>query len=138
MTDTLAVVDRLVAATNAHDLDALVDCFAVDYVNHTPAHPMRGFHGRDQVRRNWTAIFAGVPDITTRVVASACDGDRVWTEWEMTGTRNDGRPHAMAGVVVFGVREERIVSARFFLEPVESVTGDVDAAVGRVTSGPAP
>jgi ketosteroid isomerase-like protein len=125
------VIERLVSATNAHDLDALVRCFATDYVNETPAHPNRGFSGRDQVRRNWTAIFAGVPDISVRILASAVDGSTAWTEWEMTGTRRDGSPHAMSGVIVFGTREEEIVSARFFLEPVESDSGNVNDAVAR-------
>jgi ketosteroid isomerase-like protein len=136
MPDMLDVVDRLVTATNAHDLDALVGCFAPDYVNQTPAHPLRGFRGRDQVRRNWTAIFAGVPDITARVTAAAADGDLVFTEWEMSGTRHDGTPHAMVGVVIFGIRGDQIVSARFYLEPVESASGDVNAAVGQFTTGP--
>ena len=98
MSHTLQVVNRLLNATNAHDIDALVECFAVDYVNQTPAHPERGFTGRDQVRRNWTSIFAGVPDITARVIDSVVDGSMAWTEWEMSGTRRDGIPHAMAGV----------------------------------------
>src|SRR4051812_39550054 len=126
MPDTLEVVDRLVAATNEHDIDALVDCFDVDYVNETPAHPLRGFSGRDQVRRNWTTIFAGVPDLSGRVAASAVDGHTAWTEWELRGTRRDGAPHAMAGVIIFRVDADRIVSARFYLEPVEVGSGDVD------------
>jgi ketosteroid isomerase-like protein len=138
MPDTLDVVNRLVMATNDHDIDALVDCFAAEYVNETPAHPQRGFRGRDQIRRNWTTIFAGVPDITTRVVASIDDGHNVWTEWEMSGTRGDGAPHAMAGVIIFGVSDNRIVSARFYLEPVEQTSGDVNAAVERALKAPTP
>lgn len=133
----MSVIDRLVAATNAHDVDGVVACFAPDYVNRTPAHPARGFRGSDQVRRNWTAIFAGVPDIAARVVATAERGREIWTEWEMSGTRRDGTPHAMAGVVIFGVGSDRIVSARFYLEPVESASGDADAAVTRLMAGPA-
>lgn len=136
MVDTSNVIDRLVTATNAHDLDAVVGCFAAGYVNETPAHPPRGFHGTDQVRRNWAAIFAAVPDIAARVIATATDGDHVWTEWEMTGTRRDGAPHAMAGVIIFTVSDERIVSARFYLEPVESSSGDVNAAVERAVGAP--
>src|ERR671932_2385357 len=105
------VVERLVAATNAHDLERLVDCFAPSYVNEAPAHPARGFTGREQVRRNWTSIFAAVPDIEVDVIADATEGNRVWTEWEMHGTRRDGAPHAMAGVIVFDVEEDHIVSA---------------------------
>lgn len=136
MADTLDVVDRLLAATQDHDVDALVECFAPDYVNETPAHPLRGFTGREQVRQNWSAIFAGVPDITTRVVASAVDGRTVWTEWEMSGTRRDGVAHAMAGVIIFTVQDDRIVSARFYLEPVEQSSGDVSAAVARALEEP--
>lgn len=138
MPDTLQVVDRLVAATNAHDLDRLVDCFAVDYVNKTPAHPLRGFSGRDQVRRNWSAIFAGVPDIAATVTSAAVDGRTAWTEWEMRGTRRDGVPHAMAGVIIFDVAADRIGSARFYLEPVETASGDVDAAVVGAMNAPKP
>jgi ketosteroid isomerase-like protein len=136
--DALSVVERLVAASNAHDVEAMVACFAPDYVNETPTHPTRGFRGREQVRRNWTTILGAVPDLTARVIAAALDGDRVWTEWEMTGTRLDGEPHAMAGVVIFGVAGDQIVSARFFLEPVETVSGDVDAAIDRALNRPGP
>ena len=54
-----ALVDRLVRATNAHDVDAVAACFAEDYENETPVHPARGFRGREQVRKNWEQIFAG-------------------------------------------------------------------------------
>jgi ketosteroid isomerase-like protein len=138
MTDTREVIDRLLAATNDHDLDGVADCFATDYVNQTPAHPLRGFRGRDQVRRNWTTIFAGVPDITARVVATAVEGNTAWTEWEMSGTRRDGASHETAGVIIFVVEDDRIASARFYLEPVEHSSGDVDAAVERAPGGPTP
>jgi ketosteroid isomerase-like protein len=138
MSHALEVVTRLVTATNDHDIEALVDCFAMDYVNETPAHPQRGFRGRDQVRLNWTSIFAGVPDITARVVASIVDDRAAWTEWEMSGTRRDGAPHAMAGVIIFGVSEGRIAWARFYLEPVEQTSGDVNAAVKRAMKSPTP
>jgi ketosteroid isomerase-like protein len=138
MADSLAVVERLVAATNAHDVEALVGCFASDYVNTTPVHPERGFLGGEQVRRNWTTIFIAVPDITTRMVATAVDGDRVWSEWEMVGTRRDGTAHEMAGVIIFDVADDQIASARFYLEAVETVSGDVNAAIDRLTTRSAP
>lgn len=56
-----ALVARLCRATNAHDLEAVVACFAPDYRNETPAHPERGFTGSDQVRKNWQQIFATIP-----------------------------------------------------------------------------
>jgi hypothetical protein len=42
------VLARLERATNAHDVNALVACFAPDYRNDTPAHPKRSFTGREQ------------------------------------------------------------------------------------------
>ncbi|WP_434615833.1 nuclear transport factor 2 family protein [Arthrobacter sp. A5] len=139
----LAAVSGLLEATNAHDPDAAAACFAVDYVNETPAHPLCGFSGRDQVRTNWTHIFSAVPDLGTRLLGTAVngrgkagggvdDGGRnaavdgegkgavdVWSEWLMTGTRRDGDAHEMAGVVIFSVHGGAITAARFFLEPVE-------------------
>ena len=126
-----AMVERLCAATNAHDLEAVASCFAADYRNETPAHPERGFTGRDQVRRNWEQIFAAVPDVTAVVLRSAVDGDTAWTEWEHRGTRPDGSPHLMRGVVIFGVRVGVADWARFYLEPVESDGDNADAAISR-------
>jgi ketosteroid isomerase-like protein len=124
-----AMVERLVRATNDHDIDALVACFAEDYENETPAHPARGFRGREQVRRNWEQIFAFVPDIRADVVRLAVDDATAWTEWEMTGTRRDGTAHHMRGVIVFGVRDGLARWAHFYLEPVDAIASTVDDAV---------
>lgn len=132
--ELLTVVERLRDATNAHDLDAIVACFAADYCNETPAHPARGFVGREQVRRNWTQILAAVRDVSTEIVASVAAGDTVWTEWEHRGTRSDGSPHLMRGVIIFKVRDGLIATARFFLEPVEDAGIGVDSAVRRQVS----
>lgn len=123
------VINRLVKATNDHDLDALVGCFAPGYVNETPVHPLRGFTGSEQVRRNWTQIFAAVPDLVAEVTGWADNGSTVWTEWQISGSRSDGTPHLMRGVMIFTVADDRITAARFYLEPVETSCGNVDAAV---------
>lgn len=134
-TDPSAVVERLRVATNAHDINAIVACFAADYRNETPAHPVRNFVGNEQVRRNWTQIVAAIPDVSTEIVASAVSGSMVWVEWEHTGTRRDGTIHLLRGVVVFRVTDGLIASARFFLEPVDDAGVGVDAAVRRQVEG---
>lgn len=121
--------DRVCEATNSHDVERVVDCFTEDYVNETPAHPERGFRGHDQVRRNWTQIFAAVPDIEATVLRSHQAGDTVWSEWEMRGTRQDGARHLMRGVMIFTVSDDRACAVRFYLEPVELDGVDVDTAV---------
>ncbi|MEY2570523.1 MAG: hypothetical protein QOE63_873 [Acidimicrobiaceae bacterium] len=129
--DPMTVVERLCAATNAHDLDAVVACFAPDYRNETPLHPDRGFVGAEQVRRNWTQIFGAIPDVSAVIVRHALDGDVVWSEWEHRGTRPDGSAHLMRGVILFEVVGGLIASARFYLEPVDEQGGTVDDAVRR-------
>ena len=123
-------------AANSRSVERVVDCFAENYRNQTPAHPGRGFTGRDQVRRNWNQIFAGVPDHTATLIASTQDADVVWTEWEMRGTRVDGTPHLMCGPIVFTVRDGLATAARFYLEPIDDPTGsgDADAAIQRLLS----
>lgn len=130
--DPRALLERLVPAVNDHDLDGLVACFHEDYVNENPAHPQRGFRGNEQVRRNWTQIFGGVPDVRARVLRSAVDGDSLWSEWEMSGTRSDGGGFDMRGVFIFGVAEGRARWARMFLEPVEQTSGDADALIADI------
>jgi ketosteroid isomerase-like protein len=129
MREPMAVVRRLQAATNAHDIDALVDCFTPDYVSEIPLHPSRSFRGAEQVRRNWTQILGGVPDLHSELVRSSVDGDVAWAEWEWTGTRRDGAPHLMRGTTILGVRDGRIAWARFYMEPVVDDAVRIDAAV---------
>ncbi len=134
----VGVVARLLEATNAHDVSALTACFAADYVNETPAHPLRGFTGREQVRANWTQLFANIPDLRAsivRITEDASDRDIVWSEWTMTGTRPDASAHELAGFIVFTVRDGEIVRGAFGLEPVERGTGDVDDNIRRVAHG---
>jgi ketosteroid isomerase-like protein len=133
------VVARLFERTNAHDLDGLVACFAADYALTNPAHPARDFVGTDQVRRNWTSLFAGVPDLAATVHRLVADGDRVWAEVAMGGTRRDGIPLRMAGVQIFTVRDGLVRGCRFYLEPVEPVEAamlDADGAVRQAVGRP--
>jgi ketosteroid isomerase-like protein len=129
MDDPRTMVDRLVRATNEHDVDGVAACFAEDYENETPVHPARSFRGREQVRRNWEQIFAFVPDLRAEIQGCVVDGETAWTEWEMMGTRRDGTAHQLRGVVLFGVRDGVARWARFYLEPVDIGAETVDDAV---------
>ena len=55
------VIDRLVVAMNAHDLDAVAGFIHEDYRSEQPVHPGRAFAGRAQMLANWEAMFAGSP-----------------------------------------------------------------------------
>jgi hypothetical protein len=123
------VAERINAAMNARDIDAFVACFAEDYDSAQPAHPDRAFGGREQVRTNWSAIFASVPDFCSELVRADAAGEVEWTEWRWRGTQADGSRLDMAGVIVFGVRDERVAWARLYVEPVEQAGAGIDAAV---------
>ena len=129
--NALETVRGLLEATNRHDLEALVACFADDYRLEAPNHPERGFVGSDRVRQNWETIFAAVPDIEVELVAAAVDGETVWTEQEMRGRRRDGEPHLMRGVFIFGVRDGLIRTGRMYLEPVGAGAPNVLEALRR-------
>lgn len=132
MEEARELVERLRQAVDNHDVDAVVECFTANYRNETPAHPTRGFQGADQVRINWERIFASVRNITAEVFRTAVDGDAVWSEWEMRGTRSDGQPHLMRGVIIFGVNDRHAEWARFYLETVDASEGGVDAAISAI------
>ena len=127
------VPERMNAALNAHDIDGFLALFADDYRSEQPAHPDRAFGGRAQVRENWSAIFAGVPDFRSRLVRTAQDGETVWSEWHWEGTQAAGEPLEITGVIVMGIRDERIAWARLYVEPVEREGAGIDAAVRTMT-----
>ena len=124
-----AVAAALAGAMNAHDIDAFVSLFAVDYDSRQPVHPDRAFVGRDQVRANWSAVFAGVPDFRAELVATAVAADTLWSEWRWHGTHEDGSHLEMAGVIISGIEAGRLAWARLYVEPVESGGEGIDAAV---------
>lgn len=132
------VSEQLREAMNAHDIEAFVECFAPEYRSEQPAHPDRAFGGRDQVRANWSAIFRDVPDVRGEVVRAAASDGEEWGEWRISGTRRDGSHMEMRGVIINGVRNDRIAWARLYLELVEARGAGIHAAVDRVTGGDRP
>jgi hypothetical protein len=124
------VTQRLLAAMNAHDLDAFVACFALDYRSEQPAHPGRAFEGSDKVRENWTSVFAGVPDFNAELLLCATTDDGVEIgEWRWRGTHTDGSPFAMQGVTVMAIEAERIAWGRLYMEVIERDGADIDQMV---------
>jgi hypothetical protein len=128
--------ERLVAAQNAHDIDAFVSCFATDYSSEQPAHPDRAFVGSEQVRKNWTAMFAGVPDFSAELVDSASEGATAWGEFVWRGTKTTGSPLHARGVIIGTVRAGMLTAARLYMEDVEEAGRGIEAAVQGLTGKP--
>jgi ketosteroid isomerase-like protein len=125
-------MDRLTAAQNAHDLEGMLACFHEDYRSEQPIYPARTFQGIGQVRKNWSALLESIPDFHADIVRSAVDGDTVFTEVHWTGTKANGTPFEERGVLIMGIRDERIAWGRLYVDEVDAEGAGIDAVVGRM------
>jgi ketosteroid isomerase-like protein len=130
--DPRAVLDRLTAAQNAHDLEGMLTCFHEDYRSEQPQFPARTFQGIDQVRANWSALLGAVTDFHAEVLRSAVDRDTAFVEVRWTGTKADGTPLEERGVIVMGIRDDRLAWGRLYVDEVEREGADIDAVVRRM------
>ncbi len=116
-----SVLINMEAAINAHDIDAFVNCFASDFVGEHPVHPERNFIGAEYVRKNWSGLFTQVPNLRAKLLTYTIAGDIGWSEWHWQGTNINDTQFDMLGVAVVGIKENTIVWARLYMEPVESL-----------------
>jgi hypothetical protein len=122
------VIERMQDALNRHDLEAFLECFDTNYRSEQPAHPNRGFGGKEQVHKNWAGMFESFPDFEAQLLRYTADGGVVWSEWHWTATGLN-----MAGVIIMGVKEDRIAWARLYMETVEEDGQDIDQAMRSIT-----
>lgn len=123
------IVDRLVAAMNAHDLEGAAALFHPQYRSEQPVHPGRSFTGRAQMHANWQAMFAGIPDFHAEILRSADDGNTTWSEWRWTGNRTDGQRFQARGVTLFEITDGQITAGRLYMENVETEDESIASAV---------
>jgi predicted SnoaL-like aldol condensation-catalyzing enzyme len=115
-----ATISNLVDAMNAHDVERMAAWFTPDYRSEQPAHPNRGFGGRDTLTDLWDQLYRAVPDMVCEVTASAADGSTVWAEWYWHGHYSDGSPFAMRGTTISQLTDEgKIATQRLYIEQVE-------------------
>jgi ketosteroid isomerase-like protein len=113
------LVEQMRAALDAHDVDAFVDFFHVDYSGERPRHPGSRKIDREEVRGNWEEMIRDVPDLRVEIPAALQEGDTIWSEWRVYGTARSGAMLELRGVIIFGVQGGRIAWSRTYLEPVE-------------------
>ena len=124
------VIERMLEALNRHDLAAFLESFDPSYQSEQPTHPNRGFGGNEQVCKNWSGMFESFPDFKAELLRNVTEGQTVWSEWRWTATGLN-----MAGVIIMGVEEERIMWARLYMEPVEEDGQGIDEAMNTITEG---
>lgn len=111
-----AVLERMYKALNDRDLDAYVGCFSPEYRSEQPIHPEWSYTGREQLRWNWTGIFENVRDFKAELLRYTIDGDSFWSEWRWGGIQPDDQPMNVAGVIIMGVEDDKIVWGRIYME----------------------
>ena len=130
-----ALLFKLRDAFNAHDINSILECFDEKYSSEQPIHPNRRFQGKDQVEKNWASNFSEMPDFSVKLLRYAFNKDEIWAEWEWQGTRQNKSRLFMRGVIIFGVENGKIISARLYIEPVEIVGKGIDGSVEEVMHG---
>jgi len=116
---------------NERDIEAFLSLFHPDYGSEQPAHPDRAFGGREQVRENWSAMFASMPDFRAEILDSSTAGSTAWTEWRWRGGAGGLE---MRGVTLFTTRDGLVVRGRLYMEPVEQEGAGIRTVVMDLTS----
>src|SRR6476661_3899458 len=127
-----AIILKLHASINNHNIDSFIDCFAIDYSSEQPVYPDRSFQGQEQVRKNWSSNFNEMPDFSAVLVRYEIVKETIWAEWDWQGTRRDKSKLHMRGVTIFGVINSKIKWARLYMEPVKLDGGGIEVAVKEV------
>jgi ketosteroid isomerase-like protein len=113
------VIERLQRAMNEQSVEAFVECFDQLYHTEQPLHPDKGYRGRDKLRKEWAETFKRLRNFHAELIRTAVDHDVVWAEWHWSGTQADKGKVDMLGVSIFGVRDNRIIWSRAYMEPVQ-------------------
>ena len=121
----IAVIERIKEAVNRRDLDGLMACYDPGIRGEEPTLKDRDFRGIDQLRANWETILAALPDLDMELVDSVSDGERVWAEWRWRGSRTNGTRIVRRGVIIYDVRNDRVVRLRRIMGPVRDEADDV-------------
>ena len=104
-TDLLFLVEKFVAAWNAHDIDALMECMSSDdcvfYASAGSGARGDAFIGFDEVKKSYEAVFQKFPDGKWKNAKHFISGNRGLSEWLFTGTTADGAKSIVPGIDVY-------------------------------------
>jgi glyoxylase-like metal-dependent hydrolase (beta-lactamase superfamily II) len=107
--DPATVADRYFAALGRRDVEGMVACWAPggrDFIR-----GQADLTAPDGVREYFSGLFAAVPDLEVRVVATTVEDPRVCVRWEARGT--------FAGAPLLGIEP---TGARMALEGIDELT----------------
>ena len=109
---SVATLEAITSAFNAHDLDAIMEFFAEDCSLDMPRGPEpwgQRLAGKAAVREGLATRFSGLPDVHYGDDRHWVSGDFGVSEWLLTGTTTDGRPVRVRGCDHWEFRGNEIV-----------------------------
>ncbi|HEX5871811.1 MAG TPA: nuclear transport factor 2 family protein [Longimicrobium sp.] len=121
----------------AHDLDAIDELMAEDYVIHSAGSSIRGRDAFKAWVGTFQTVLEGARNEILEVFADA-SGERVVSRWLCTGRNNgifglpaDGRDVAFTGIAIWRVHDGRLAECwaeRAALEAWRALTSDADSS----------
>ncbi len=109
--ETRRVVERYLAALNAHDADAAAQCVSPGFVNEHTAALGTSVTGRDEYRNRLREFLQRFSDLRYEVEEWIVDGERAAVPYRMTCAVRDDRgvhPVSIRGVFRFRVADGEI------------------------------
>lgn len=111
--ELLGLLETFAAAWNAHDIDTLMACMTPENcVFYGAAGTSEGggqFHGPDQVRAAFKAVWEKFPDARWNNPKHFVCGNRGYSEWLFSGSTADGKEKCLAhGVDLFEFENGKI------------------------------
>ena len=119
---TLDLAKEIFDAFNAHDLDRIMSYFAEDCSLDMPRGPDewgQRFIGRAAVRKGLAARFEGLPDVRYSEDRHWGSGNRIVSEWLLTGTKAGGERVRVRGCDHYEFRDGQVIRKDSYWKIVE-------------------
>ena len=119
---SIEAAKAILDAFNAHDLDRIMDFFADDCSLDMPRGPDpwgQRFVGKAAVRDGLAGRFKGLPDVHYGEACHWGTGNRVASEWLLTGTNQGGEKVRVRGCDHYEFRDGKVVRKDSYWKIVE-------------------
>lgn len=115
--DARLLVDRIVAAYNSHDVEALTALYQPDITYWSALDGLQ--EGIEAVRQHIDHLHETLPDEQMQARTVITDGASIVVEFESTGTNPAGNSYAIEFTEVFELRDGKVSSIKVYLDPEE-------------------
>lgn len=119
---TVETLKQLVAAFNAHDLNAVMNFFADDCELLMPRGPEpwgQRYVGKAEVRKGLATRFEGIPDVHYGDDEHWVSGNHGVSRWTLTGTTKDGKKIEVRGCDLLEFKDGKIIRKDSYWKIVE-------------------